>query len=98
MKEANMAPENHRAPLSTLDIERIADAITPRLIIQVKAMQHVFWIDPKMHYDEHHGLREMLAEYHQAKGIFWKVFIWAVAAGVTVLAGLGFFKGWFKAN
>jgi hypothetical protein len=91
-----MLSADKRTPLSQSDIDRIADAITPRLISQVHAQHHEFWIDPKIHYDEHHGLREMLTDYRLARGLFWKIFIWALAAGAAVIATIGNFKGWFK--
>jgi len=82
--------------LSPKEIEALAEALVPKLISQVQAQHHEFWIDPKSHYDEHHGLREMLQEYRLAKGVFWKVFILALAAGATAVSGIGVLKGWFK--
>ncbi len=82
--------------MSDKEIGELAATLAPILIAQVQAKHHEFWIDPKSHYDEHQGLREMLVEYKQAKGIFWRAFIWVLAAGAAVVSGIGVFQGWFK--
>lgn len=91
-----MATPRKSFALSSKEIEALADALVPKLISQVQAQHHEFWIDPKSHYDEHQGLREMLQEYRLAKGMFWKAFIWTLAAGATAMSGIGVLRGWFK--
>ncbi len=77
--------------LSDDDIRRLADAITPRLVSQVKASHHEFWIGPEQHYKEHielgrlvqafdadtvAGLKELGRIHANAKRNAFKLILW----------------------
>ncbi len=79
--------------LSDKDIERIADAIAPRLVDNVQKSHHELWIDPKSHYDAHKDLTDMLGDYKMAKGIFWRVFLTAIAFAGIISAGWALYFG-----
>lgn len=79
--------------LSDKDIDRIADAIAPRLIEQVQKTHHEFWIDPQEHYDAHAALDGLLKDYSTARGIFMKVFLSAVAIASILAAAWAVIPG-----
>lgn len=87
-----------KAPFTEEEIDTLAKHLVPRLIKEVQASHHEFWIDPKSHYDEHHGLREMLMEYGRAKGVFWKAFIWTLGGITGVISVIGLIRGWFNGH
>ena len=64
----------------------IADKIYTRIDADIKR----FWIEPEMHYNDHKDLRDLLADYRMARGIFWKAFIGFAVVGSFVLALIGF--------
>lgn len=65
------------------EIENLAKAI----VGEVQKTHHEFWIDPEQHYIAHKDLSDMLSDYKTAKGIFWKVFVSAVAVAGIIAAG-----------
>lgn len=72
--------------LSDQEIKRLADALAPRLVEQVRASHNEFWIDPQKHYDAHSSLDDLLSDYKSAKGIFMKIFLTGIALSAIVLA------------
>ncbi len=82
--------------LTDQDVNRIADALAPRLVKGVKALHHEFWIDPEKHYKSHQNsdrlasifdedmvaaLKGMAASYKKGRNIFNTIFLTLVAIG-----------------
>lgn len=95
--------------LSREDIDRIAEALAPKLLQHVRESGHEFWIDPETHYRDHiemrslakvftpeltQTLRELADAFKNGKGIFWKVFVGMLASGAFVLAALASMRWW----
>lgn len=89
--------------ISQDDVERIAEALAPRLVEQVKASRHDFWIDPEEHYKEHmawrelnpeeiHTVKDMVALFRTTRGLFLKAFIGCAVIGAIFLAAIGLSK------
>ena len=75
--------------LTDHDVERIADALAPRLIQQVHDRGHQFWIDPEQHYRDHLNMREMHGAFSSARAALFYAFVGLVALGVIVLGAFG---------
>jgi len=80
------------------------DRITEKMTAKVKQSHHDYWNDPETHYRQHIALESltpeivttlvgMVKDYSRARGWFWKVFISLFAAGVSVIAAIGWMKG-----
>lgn len=93
--------------LTEQDIQKIAKAIAPLLINNVKALHHEFWIDHETHYKSHidsdrlakvfdeemvAALKGMATSYKKGRSIFWSIFLTLVAIGSMWLA----FQGWIQ--
>lgn len=92
--------------LNESDIERIADALAPKLIDGVRERHHDFWIDPETHYNDHrvwralnsddiNSLKELVRLFVVTRGLFWKAFLGFAIVGALAMSaiGLGFGKG-----
>lgn len=79
--------------LSDKDIDRLAAALAPILVKHVQETHHEFWIDPESHYNSHRDLTDMTSDYKKAKGIFWTVFLTAIAVAAILSAGWALFLG-----
>lgn len=88
------------------DIERIAEALAPKLIEGVKERHHDFWIDPETHYQDHiawrqlspddvRSLKDLVKLFLVTRGLFWKAFLGAAIVGAIAMSavGLGFGRG-----
>lgn len=86
--------------LQDSDIERIAEALAPKLIEGVKERHHGFWIDPETHYQDHiawrqlspdeiRSLKDLIKLFMVTRGLFWKAFLGAAIVGSLVLSGIG---------
>lgn len=95
-------------PLSQDDVERIADAIAPRLVQQVRQSQHQFWIDPEAHYQDHlkvrrlddifdeetaQSLKDLAGAYRAGRSRFFVMFVSLVIVGAIALAGYALWSG-----
>lgn len=93
--------------LTENDVNRIADALAPRLVKGVKALNHEFWIDNEKHYKAHlqfdrldkifdeemvAALKGMANSYKKGRNIFTTIFLTMVAAGSLYLA----FVAWIQ--
>lgn len=72
--------------MTDAELQIIADKICTRL----SADRVAFWIEPESHYNAHHDIGDLLADYRLAKGIFWKAFIGLAVVGSFFLAAIGF--------
>lgn len=99
-KENSVTQRDERRSISDEDIIRIADALAPRLVEDVKKTHHDFWIDPESHYQDHQKMRELSGEelydiknlvrmMKAAKSLWFKAFIGFAIIGSLILAGLG---------
>lgn len=94
--------------LSQDDVDRIADAIAPRLVQQVRQSQHQFWIDPEAHYQDHlkvrrldeifdeetaQSLKDLARAYRAGRTKFFLVFAGLVFMGAIALAGYALWNG-----
>lgn len=86
--------------LQDSDIERIAEALAPKLIAGVKERHHDFWIDPEIHYQDHiswrqlspdeiRSLKDLIKLFMVTRGLFWKAFLGAAIVGSLVLSAIG---------
>ena len=68
--------------------------IAEKICIRMKAEQKSFSIEPETHYNSHKDISELVADYRNAKSVFWKAFIGLAVIGGVVLAtiGLGHYK------
>lgn len=91
--------------LSQEDIERIAEAMAPKLVDKVKQTHHDFWIDPETHYQDHqkihaftqeelYDIKGLVSMWKATKSLWFKAFLGAAMVGTIVLAaiGMGFHK------
>ncbi len=67
------------------ELQIVADKICQRLSSERKE----FWIEPESHYNAHHDISDLIADYRQAKSVFWKAFIGLAVVGALVLGMLG---------
>lgn len=86
--------------LTDTDIDRIADAITQRLIQGVRNTHHDFWIDPEKHYQDHQKIQEfdqyeindikqLVALLRVTRSLWMKAFLGFAVVGGLILAALG---------
>ena len=95
------------ADLTDQDVNRIADALAPRLVKGVKELHHEFWIDPEKHYRSHQNsdrlagifdedmvaaLKGMATSYKKGRNIFTTVFLTLVVTGSLYVA----FVAWIQ--
>lgn len=100
-------------PLSDDDVERIADAIAPRLVQQVRQSQHQFWIEPETHYRDHirvrrlsdvfdeetaQALKDLASAYRAGRSRFFLIFINLVLVGAIALAGTTLWNSYGKTS
>ena len=91
--------------LNDEEIQKVAEALAPLLIKDVKALHHDFWIDPETHYQAHIrqkqfeniftpdivlALGELVSSYKSGRKFFWKIFLSLIVVGAMTLA----FQGW----
>ena len=82
--------------LDNSDIERLAAAMVPKMVDQIRSSHHDFWIDPEKHYKSHQNsdrlagifdedmvaaLKGMATSYKKGRNIFTTVFLTLVVAG-----------------
>lgn len=94
--------------LSQDDVERIADAMAPRLVQQVRQSQHQFWIEPETHYQDHmevrrlgeifdaetaQSLKDLARAYRAGRSRFFVMFVSLVIVGAIAIAGYALFGG-----
>lgn len=88
------------ASMSDEDVSRVAEALAPRLVDQVRKGHHDFWIDPESHYADHqkikdfsneemYELRGLIKMFKATKGIFFKAFIGFAILGAIILSAIG---------
>jgi len=93
--------------LTPEDIKRIAEALAPVLVAQVKQGHHEFWIDGEEHYQDHLQarklfkvfdddmialLKDMAKMYRSGRGTFMKLFLAFFVLGLIATAFLGFWS------
>lgn len=67
------------------DVDKIASAVCNK----IQEHRHQWWVEPETHYNQHKQLGELLAEYKEAKNIFWKAFIGFLITGSLVIVAVG---------
>ena len=86
--------------LSQENINKLAEAIAPRLVDSVRANHHDFWIDPEEHYNAHrrwesmdeeelYEVKNLVKMFRATKGLAFKAFIGFAIIGAIVLAAIG---------
>lgn len=94
--------------LSQDDVDRIADAIAPRLVQQVRQSQHQFWIEPETHYQDHlkvrrlneifdeetaQSMKDLARAYRAGRTRFFVIFVSLVFMGALAIAGYAIWGG-----
>lgn len=78
--------------LSNSEVKKIAEALAPMLVNEVRKDHHSFYIDSETHYQDHMDWRQWRGNLNSAQKIFWTAFIGLVVVGSFVLAAFGVFK------
>ena len=87
--------------LTEEEIERIAEALAPKLVTNVRKEHHDFWIDPEEHYNDHkrihsmdddeiYEIRRLVQMFKTARGLAFKAFIGFAIIGAIALTAVGF--------
>jgi hypothetical protein len=74
--------------LSPIEIDELAEAIVK------KSSETEFYVDPKLHYNQHERLERLLDAYDAASNVIFKFFIGACLVGLVGFAAMGL--GWHK--
>lgn len=92
--------------LDEIDLARLAKAIAPLLVKEIKNQNHEFWIDAEKHYKSHltldkfnlvftddliSALKEVADSYRTGRKLVWHMFMGLVAIGAIATA----FVGWW---
>jgi hypothetical protein len=92
--------------LTDTDIAKIAKALAPVLVKNIRDEHHEFWLDTEKHYRDHltlgrldevftdemlMALKEVARSYKTGRNLLWRMFIGLVALGALALA----FQGWW---
>lgn len=86
--------------LSDEEVERIAEAMAPKLVQEVRADHHNFWIDPETHYQDHiswralspediHSLKDLINLFKATRGLAFKAFLGFAIIGAIIMAAIG---------
>lgn len=86
--------------LSDEDVQRIAENLAPRLVREVRADHHDFWIDPETHYQDHiswralspddiHSLKDLIQLFKATRGLAFKAFLGFAVVGAVIMAAVG---------
>jgi hypothetical protein len=97
--------QEERRSLSDIDIERLADALAPKLVEDVRRTHHDFWIDAETHYMDHkrwqdfdseemYDLKNLVRMFRVTRGLWFRTFIGlAIVGTIAAMAfGMGFHK------
>lgn len=74
------------------DVEKIASAVHKKMLDTNAS----FLIPAEEHYNDHKNLRDVLADWHTMRGMFWKTFIGFAIVGTIVTASVGVMFEVFK--
>jgi len=100
-----------RIELSDTEVNRLARALAPRLVSQVKSEHHEFWIDHESHYKDHIALRrlvavfdedlvaalkEMAVGYREGRSFLARTFLRLALLGMVVAALIGIWHYFWK--
>lgn len=86
--------------LTDEEVQRIAADLAPRLVQEVRADHHAFWIDPETHYQDHiswralspddiHSLRDLIQLFKATRGLAFKAFLGFAVIGAIIMAAVG---------
>lgn len=90
--------------LSDDDIDRIVQAMTPKLVSKVREEHHEFWIDGEEHYLAHQWIKEyrdamtpeevydlkmLIRMFRTTRSLWFKAFIGSAIVGTVVMAAVG---------
>lgn len=90
--------------MSSVDIEKLAEVLSPKLSEALKSNQKDFWVNAEKHYNDHkdwdelretingegmYDLKNLLKLYRTTKSLWFRAFIGLAVLGSIVLAGVG---------
>ncbi len=87
--------------LTPEDIDRLAEAIAPKLVDRVRKDHHDFWIDPEKHYKDHmrrdamsdeevYEMKNLVKMFRTTKALAFKAFLGFAIVGTIAAIAVGF--------
>lgn len=66
------------------------DLVATAVCKQLEVHKNSFWVEPEKHYNHHREIEQLLSDYKEVKGLFWKAFFGFAIVGTFAVALLGF--------